>query len=106
MPILMPTDRWLLANGGLDDVQLYPLYGNQDDVLAYERQGGPNDPSIDARLKWGQYAYWRSCPNIYYWDNLDELGDLLACDAFDNYVPRNSEFFTQKQESFRRLLTF
>lgn len=100
LPLLIPSDRWLLANGGLNDVRLAPLYTSEED--GREIAGSPNSPELDDRLFWAKYAHWNDLPNVYRWNDLDELRALVKLDTFPNYQAPDSAFFTNKRLDFQK----
>ena len=82
VPILVPSDELLLSVGLLNDVTLFPLYGNQQDIKKFENEcsaknPGPNCDCITCRKHWLQFAFWKSLPNAVSWNSISELKSLM-----------------------------
>jgi hypothetical protein len=101
--LLIPSHKWLLEHGGLNDVRLAPLYTSEED--GYEGHGSPNSPNVDDRLKWLQYAHWQELPNVYRWNNLEELRALMKLEEYPNYQAPDSDFYIKKRSDFQDFCT-
>lgn len=82
-PILVPSDDFLLKLGLLNDVMLFPLYGSQEEIRRFEEScnsnnPGPNCDCSPCRKYWLQFAFWKTLPNIVYWDSLTELATIVS----------------------------
>ena len=99
VPLLIPSHEWLLANGGLNDVRLAPLYTSDEDGA--EGIGSPNSADTTDRLRWLKYAHWEELPNVYRWNDEKELRALMALEEYPNYQAPNSDFFTKKKSDFQ-----
>ena len=100
LPLLIPSHEWLLANGGLNDVRLAPLYTDEEDGA--EGIGSPNSADITDRLRWLKYAHWEELPNVYRWNDKEELRALIELEEYPNYQAPDSLFFTKKKSDFQR----
>jgi hypothetical protein len=85
IPVLIPSDSWMIRNNLLVDVRLYPLYGREgvirrgDQILATD--GSLNSCSDKEFQQWLEYASWNLEENklsIFRWENLDELESLVT----------------------------
>lgn len=78
--MFIPTDRWLEEAGILNDVQLFPLYGNEKDIANQESVTyKTNDPNLGVlRVEWIRYASWKDFPNVNYWDSISDLEELIS----------------------------
>lgn len=100
LPLLIPSDEWLLANGGLNDVRLAPLYTSEEDGA--EVAGSPNSPLLEDRLFWAKYAHWNDIPNVYRWNDIEELRALVELEEYPNYQAPDSDFFIKKRSDFKK----
>jgi hypothetical protein len=100
LPLLIPSDQWLLDNGGLNDVRLAPLYTSDED--GNEIEGSPNSALRQDRLKWIRYAHWNDLPNVYRWNDINELRALIKLETYPNYQAPDSAFFTKKRLDFEK----
>jgi hypothetical protein len=94
VPILIPTDEFLLANGLLIDVTLFPLYGTKAEISEFEEactlmKPGPNCDCFNCRKFWLQFAFWKQLPNVIYWNSISEL-KLLIEGLENGYTPSES----------------
>lgn len=83
VPLLMPSDEWLIASGALDDVRLAPIYETEEASREFEAQSSsdfpsPNSGDTSDRLHWLKFAFWKSLPNIHYWSSPEELDSLIT----------------------------
>lgn len=90
VPILVPSDDLLISSGMLNDVTLFPLYGSQQLISQYEKScsvqdPGPNCDCSSCRKFWLQFAFWKSLPNVLYWNSVADLG------VFINDLEKNLE---------------
>jgi hypothetical protein len=85
LPLIIPSDSWMIRNNMLVDVRLYPLYGREkiirrgDQVLA--PSGSLNSCSDKEFEEWLQLAIWNLKENkvsIFRWNDLDELESLIT----------------------------
>ncbi len=81
-PLLVPSDEFLLAEGFLNDVTLFPLYGDYELIRQFEEpctlsSPGPNCDCSLCRKYWLQFAFWKSLPNVLYWNSVSELKLLI-----------------------------
>lgn len=98
--LFIPSARWLIDNELLNDVQLFPLYADANQIREFHPDdvdfdgGGPNDPDREIRLKWSDHAYWKNKTNVHIWDTPEELGRLVSGFLKKSQLrdlPRNSE---------------
>lgn len=78
IPLLIPSDQWLIANGILDDVKLFPKYGQRKKIQKFREDALPSSPNADEILEWLQFAYWKQISNVHVWDSYEELLDLIG----------------------------
>lgn len=93
VPILVPSDEFLISSGILNDVSLFPLYGSQEKISKFEKScsvesPGPNCDCTRCRKYWLQFAFWKSLPNVLYWESIADLG------MFVNDIENNIEVST------------
>lgn len=86
VPVLIPTNKFLLRNKLLDDFRLYPKYASESEVRQFEnlfeRVGeiSPNTEDEDGALGWLELSFWENHPNVYRWENESDLARLLESD--------------------------
>lgn len=85
IPIFIPSDSWLVRNGFLEDVRLFPIYGEEGQI----RKGDVklvsgttlNTSSEEEFEEWMKFAAWNQDQNklgIFRWDNLAQLEALVS----------------------------
>jgi len=89
--LLVPTDRWLIEHGLLNDVRLYPLYASQNEVEIGESLLSPgaslNEGDDEILFEWMKLAIWNlDCyqNRVKRWDSLAELEQLIELDYSRN----------------------
>ena len=83
VPVLIPTNKFLLGNNLLDDFRLYPKYASKNEVLPFENlhekvgATSPNTQDEVGALGWLELSFWENHPNVYRWENESDLARLL-----------------------------
>jgi hypothetical protein len=99
-PILVPSDRFILESEILHDVKLYPHYSsqleNEDHLQDSKLNLSPNCYCNDCSLHWLKFANWKEFPNVFYWDNIEEINSLIP------FAIANSVDITDYRNEIRR----
>jgi hypothetical protein len=78
VPLLFPTDRWLNDSGLLQDVRLWPVYAEKSEIMKFYKDLDPRSPNSETFTnEWLQFASWKYLPNVWYWDSVEELFELI-----------------------------
>lgn len=85
IPVFIPSDSWLIRNGFLNDVRLFPMYGEEERIRKgdLELVKGPtlNTSSEGEFEDWMKFAAWNHDENklgIFRWDNFAQLEALVS----------------------------
>lgn len=105
IPIFIPSDRWLIENGFLDDVCLFPLYGNRREIQSYEGDRFINGPNSNEISTWLKFAYWKNTNNTFVWDSIEELQHLLATPTSSLKHDNSKELAESRQSDFNRVIS-
>ena len=78
VPLLFPTDRWLNESNLLEDVRLWPVYADKSEIMKFSKDLDPRSPNSENFTKeWLEFASWKYLPNVWYWDSVEELFELI-----------------------------
>jgi hypothetical protein len=79
VPLLFPTDRWLSESNILQDVRLWPVYANKSEIMKLPKDLNPSSPNSENFMKkWLQFTSWKSQTNVWLWDSVVELYELIC----------------------------
>lgn len=100
IPIFVPSDRWLMENNILDDVQLFPLYGRRAEIQEYSADRVTSSPNSDGLDSWLDFAYWKDIAGTVIWDSIDELSSLLKSPGVEVSPENGHQLLSARQRIF------
>lgn len=105
MPIFVPSDRWLMEQGLLNDVRLFPLYGKRSKIQSLPVDRLETSPNSNDMSSWLEFAYWKRLENTIVWDSIQELKQLMATPASFEIDNSATMLAQNRQSAFNELIS-